>query len=171
MRNPNVICYSLLLFICCVGGSLACRDGSSPLSPTQTPSLPNTLPVPLGGPANTTPGVPGGGVDGSVAGCTTLDVQARRVLSTTPTSATILVTVDYKGEGTPYVKFIDKATGQEIHRTEDFGAITIEGLNPETSYSWFVFVEVDEGGHIRQCDGGLSFMTPRLPPPPPQKKV
>jgi hypothetical protein len=97
-------------------------------------------------------------------GCDVLDIQARRVLSVRPGQVVLRVLADYSGDGRPYVRVIDRTSG-ESYGDYPLGSITL--TLPPGDHNLLIFVEVQDSTGFYQCDGGVAFTIPVLPPPPP----
>lgn len=148
-----------------VGAALVLGACTSNSTPTELPTGPSMVSVPSqssGGGSTTF----NGSGQTLPKGCNVLSITARRVIEVRPGEVSILVTVDYDGDGEPYVKVIDRKTGRRIGRYVP-GGITIQGLSPG-SYDLQIFVEVEDSQGFFQCDGGLQFDIPK-PPEPPKK--
>ena len=122
------------------------KASTNPSPVSISPALPS-------GPSGS--GVSAGVTSGQSCG---IKVTARRITSIVGGSVTILVNVDYDGDGDPYVKVIDRGTGRLIGRYAP-GEIQINNLKPG-DYDWLIFAEVTDSNGFCQRDGGLRFTIP-----------
>lgn len=134
----------------------ACQESSL----TTSPSLP---PVNVESPAVEV-SADQGRPDNDPTQCELIGITARRVLSVSPGQVVLLVSASYSGDGTPYVRVIDRESGRPLG-DYPLGNITLR--LDAGRHELFIFVEVSTASGTIQCDGSVSFTIPEGPPPPP----